>query len=269
MFSKRHSAILRGVFMKHLLATTAILLAAGTPAFAQTATSTSAGIASSKSAAGAVAIGGGNAAGGSAQSTINIAAQPAQTSSTSVQTINQHESGTITQRNVPAVFAPGLSAAGLETCLGSISGGGAFVGTGFSFGTSIPDPGCAARLDARTLWSMGLKKAAVARLCLNVDIYNSMPEVCVQYLPQTSAAPAGYAPAPEYSGGPVMVTMRSSGETRLCNDYNVSTQRCRVWAKGAVAAVHHPHKRVAAVTKPAVPTPPSSAVAESTEGNNK
>ena len=35
-----------------------------------------------------------------------------------------------------------------------------------SFGTTIPDPACAARLDARTLWSMGLKKAAVARLAL-------------------------------------------------------------------------------------------------------
>ena len=69
-------------------------------------------------------------------------------------------------RIVPSIVAPGLAAAGLETCLGSVSGGGAFVGTGFSFGTTIPDPGCAARLDARTLWSMGLKKAAVARLCL-------------------------------------------------------------------------------------------------------
>ena len=50
----------------------------------------------------------------------------------------------------------------------------------------------AARLDARTLWSMGLKKAAVARLCLNDDIYRAMPEVCRQYLPP----PAPRYPAP-------------------------------------------------------------------------
>ena len=87
-------------------------------------------------------------------------------------------------RTCRALFSPGLAAAGLETCLGSVSAGGAFVGTGFSFGTTIPDPGCAARLDARTLWSMGLKKAAVARLCLNGDIYRAMPEVCDKYLPQ-------------------------------------------------------------------------------------
>ena len=60
-----------------------------------------------------------------------------------------------TVKNVPSIVAPGLAAAGLETCLGSVSGGGAFVGTGFSFGTTIPDPGCAARLDARTLVEHG------------------------------------------------------------------------------------------------------------------
>lgn len=213
-----------------LLSTTAILLiAASSPAFAQsTAVGTGVGVARSNSQSGAVAIGS-NGQGGSSAATVNIAAQPAQTS-TSVQ-----ESGTVTQRNVPAVFAPGLAAAGLETCLGSVSGGGAFVGTGFSFGTSIPDPGCAARLDARTLWSMGLKKAAIARLCLNPDINRAMPEVCVQYLPRPVAAPVVYAQTPEqvYSGGPVWLTMRATGISRLCNDYNPSTQRCRVWAKGS------------------------------------
>jgi hypothetical protein len=33
-----------------------------------------------------------------------------------------------------------------------------------------------ARLDTWTLWSTGLKKAAVERLCLNGDIYRAMPE---------------------------------------------------------------------------------------------
>jgi hypothetical protein len=44
---------------------------------------------------------------------------------------------------------------------------------------------------------MGLKKAAVARLCLNGDIYRAMPEVCVQYLPKPTPppVPARYAQA--------------------------------------------------------------------------
>src|SRR5215469_14891926 len=108
-----------------------------------------------------------------------------------------------TVRNVPGIIAPGLAAAGLETCLGSVSGGGAFVGTGFSFGTTIPDPGCAARLDARTLWSFGLKKAAVARLCLNPDINYAMPEVCVKYLPP---------PAPVYLAAPLLSTRYAQAE---------------------------------------------------------
>jgi hypothetical protein len=150
-----------------------------------------------------------------------------------------------TIKNVPSVFAPGLTAAGLETCLGSISGGGAFVGTGISFGTTIPDPACAARLDARTLWSMGLKKAAVARLCLNGDIYRAMPEVCDKYLPRAPApppppVPARYAQAEAsdeqpYTGGDIWLVDGNTGKNRLCNDYDVGQQRCRVWAR----TVHH------------------------------
>jgi hypothetical protein len=146
---------------------------------------------------------------------------------------------------VPNAYAPGLAAAGLETCLGSVSGGGSALGWGATFGTTIPDPGCAARLDARTLWSMGLKKAAVARLCLTPDIYRSMPEVCAMYMPRqpeggfavllstltpSSAQAAEAEPAP-YSGGPVEVRIRSTGALRMCNDYDVNRQRCRVWAR--------------------------------------
>ena len=122
-------------------------------------------------------------------------------------------------------------------------------GPDFSFGTTIPDPGCAARLDARTLWSMGLKKAAVARLCLNGDIYRAMPEVCIKYLP--SPAPGYPAPPPvptptrfveveasdeqPYTGGDIWLVEGASGKNRLCNNYDVVQQSCRVWAHVA----HH------------------------------
>jgi hypothetical protein len=152
-----------------------------------------------------------------------------------------------TVKNVPSVVAPGLAAAGLETCLGSVSGGGAFLGTGFSFGTSIPDPGCAARLDARTLWSMGLKKAAVARLCLNGDIYRAMPEVCDKYMPPPAPGYPALLPVPTryaqaepsreqlYPVGDIWLVDGATGKNRLCSDYDVAQQRCRVWAH----TVHH------------------------------
>ena len=240
--------------------TTAALMAASaiTPCFAQTAVGV--GVARSDAAAisgsRSTAIGGGNATGGNARASSNptqnltISGPPASTTST----INNE--GTSTVRNVPSVFAPGLAAAGLETCLGSVSGGGSFVGTGFSFGTTVPDPGCAARLDARTLWSMGLKKAAIARLCLNPEINRAMPEVCGTYLPQ----PSGYylsANANDYKGGPIMLVEGSTGRDRLCNNYDVSHQRCRAW-DGAVmhhvAAKQQPHvakQKMAASPAPA------------------
>src|SRR5258708_22688006 len=170
-----------------------VCLIATSAAIAQQATGVGVGtgVSSSNSQSGAVAISGqGGYASGNGTSastlTINSAAPPAVTPSTVNQNltgtsnVNQNLTGTSTVKNVPAVFAPGLSAAGLETCLGSISGGGSAIGWGASFGTTIPDPGCNARLDARTLWSFGLKKAAVAPLFLCVDVYRSMPEVCAK-----------------------------------------------------------------------------------------
>jgi hypothetical protein len=222
--------------MTRLLVIAAMTIMACSPAMAQSATGVGVGIASSssQSAARATAIGGGNAAAQGGQGGNGMASVTLNSNTPAVQTINSVASGTQTLRNVPTEFAPGLTAAGLETCLGSISGGGAFVGTGFSFGSTIPDPGCAARLDARTLWSMGLRKAAVARLCLMGDVYRSMPDICQMYLPAQPgyvvAASTAAEAAPEYTGGPVEVRLRSTGEVKMCNDYDVNRHRCRVWA---------------------------------------
>jgi hypothetical protein len=231
--------------MKRLLLAAIVAMAASGPACPQssTTTGTGVGIGSSASSSQATSGQGGMAVGvgGNPSATIN---------SNSTVPANQ------TVKNVPSVFSPGLAAAGLETCLGSVSGGGAFLGTGLSFGTTIPDPGCAARLDARTLWSMGLKKAAVARLCLNDNIYRAMPDVCDKYLPPPAPGyrapqpiPTGYAQAEAseeqpYTGGDIWLVEGATGKNRLCNDYDVTQQRCRVWAH----TVHHsaPKKKAAA-----------------------
>jgi hypothetical protein len=212
--------------MKRLLLAAIVAMAAGGPAWPQSSTTgTGVGIAGSTSSSQAI-----SGQGGTATLTSNSTVPAKQT-----------------VKNVPSVIAPGLTAAGLETCLGSVSGGGSIVGTGFMFGATIPDPGCAARLDARTLWSMGLKKAAVARLCLNGDIYRAMPEVCDLYLPKPAPGypaslpvPARYAQAEAseeqpYTGGDIWLVEGATGKNRLCNDYDVAQQRCRVWAH----TVHH------------------------------
>jgi hypothetical protein len=206
-------------------------MAASAPAWAQSSTATGTGVGVAKSTSTSQAISGQGGTG------IGVGGNP---SATIISSSNVPAEQTV--KNVPSISAPGLAAAGLETCLGSVSGGGAVVGTGFSFGTTIPDPGCAARLDARTLWSMRLKKAAVARLCLNGDVYRAMPDVCDHYLPApppgNSALPlvrAHYAQAQASEQQPsairdIWLVGGAIGKKRLCNEYDVTQLRCHVWA---------------------------------------
>lgn len=65
----------------------------------------------------------------------------------------------------PTTVAPGLAAAGVETCLGSASGGLSLMGGGFTFGSTKVDEGCTIRLLARQLFAFGFKTAAVALMC--------------------------------------------------------------------------------------------------------
>jgi hypothetical protein len=123
------------------------------------------------------------------------------------------------------------------------------------------------------MWSMGLKKAAVARLCLMSDIYRSMPEVCVLYLPQPPSgyiSPVALAPASDmtYSGGPILLVEGSTGKNRLCNDYDEAHQRCRKWA---YIVSHHPPKKKMAVniTPAAQPAEPIARSADSGSAETK
>jgi hypothetical protein len=131
---------------------------------------------------------------------------------------------------------------------------------------------------------MGLKKAAVARLCLNTDIYHAMPEVCAVYLPPAqptgfslfaSSVPVTYAPAEEpYRGGAILLVEGKTGKDRLCADYDEARQRCRVWASGVT---HHASKPKAKIVMGTVPIPaakPSAKVetpppVEITEGKSQ
>lgn len=219
--------------MRKHCAVAVFLCLLASPAFSQTSTGVGVGVAnsSSNSAANSVAIGGGNATGGRAtggRSSSSLTVNNNGTPNGTVTGVNTNLSGTSTVKNVPAVFAPGLTAAGLETCLGSVSGGASAIGFGATFGTTIPDPGCAARLDARTLWSMGLKKAAVARLCQMQGIYDSMPEICVQYMPRVAYAQASVGAS--VGNGRIELIDGKTGQPRWCDRYNAAKQRCLAWA---------------------------------------
>ena len=65
----------------------------------------------------------------------------------------------------PTVVAPGLAAAGIETCLGSASAGLSVMGGGLTYGSTMVDSGCTIRLLARQLFAFGFQKAALALMC--------------------------------------------------------------------------------------------------------
>ena len=266
----------------HIRLAAALACLAATPSYAQnaTATGTGVGVSESNSAAGAVAISGAGGRGGNSSLTIN---NPANTTSTvnsnisgsTTSNINQHvsgrtetvTSGTQTVKNVPLVAAPGLSSAGLETCLGSASGGVGIAGFGVSGGSTYKDEDCTARLDSRTLFAMGLKGAAVARLCVRPDIWRSMPDICARYWPVGQPYPQGIvvaaplvAPSGTYMSATIEVIDGKSGRTRPCSNYSETKQKCHQWADAApvkrrVAALTPPAKPVAKQVKPKIDPP--------------
>src|SRR5580658_5395409 len=74
----------------------------------------------------------------------------------------------------PTTVAPGLAAAGIETCLGSASGGLSLMGGGFTFGSTKVDEGCTIRLLARQLFAFGFQKAALALMCQDERVAAAM-----------------------------------------------------------------------------------------------
>lgn len=222
---------------RSLLALT--LLVCSTPALAQktTAVGVGTGIAKSSSQSGAVAISGQGGQGGNSSLTVNNPANVNSTvSGTTTSNINQRVSGTQTVKNVPSVVAPGLAAAGLETCLGSASGTVSAIGFGIGGGSTYADEGCQARLDSRTLYAYGLKAAAVARLCQRADIFRSMPDICAKYWPEGMPYPAGIVIAPQ-AGVAVLMSTNSmriidgrDGVEKDCINYNAPRQKCMRWA---------------------------------------
>lgn len=78
------------------------------------------------------------------------------------------------QRQAPAIVAPGLAAAGIESCLGSTSIGGAGPGFGVTIGSTTVDRGCNLRLFSRTLHALGHREAATQILCNDPEVAQAL-----------------------------------------------------------------------------------------------
>jgi hypothetical protein len=121
-----------------------------------------------------------------------VYAQGATTSSGAMSMVNVSDpppSSSTTNHLVtpPTTVAPGLAAAGVETCLGSASGGISLMGGGFTFGSTKVDEGCTIRLLARQLFAFGFKTAALALMCQDDRVALAM---------QTAGTPCPEPPAP-------------------------------------------------------------------------
>ncbi len=105
-------------------------------------------------------------------------AQQIGTSSGATSSINitNPSSTTSTNRLItpPTVAAPGLTASGVETCLGSTSAGLSLMGGGLTFGRTMVDDGCTIRLLARQLFAFGMQKAALALMCQDERVAAAM-----------------------------------------------------------------------------------------------
>jgi hypothetical protein len=132
--------------------------------------------------------------------TLLLIASPAyaQTTSGSMAVINSSEPASTTNRviSAPTVVAPGLAAAGVETCLGSASGGLSAMGGGVTFGTTTVDEGCTIRLLARQLYAFGFQHAALALMCEDKHVVVAMYAAgspCPRVLPIAAAEPAPHS----------------------------------------------------------------------------
>jgi len=76
--------------------------------------------------------------------------------------------GTQIIRNTPSVSGPPLVSSN-DTCMGSASGSANIPGFGLSVGKTYTDANCVMLKNARELWNMGMKGAAMARMCMDAE----------------------------------------------------------------------------------------------------
>lgn len=89
---------------------------------------------------------------------------------------NVSNPGTVTAKvyNVPTMYAPGLTAAGSDVCLGSVSASGSILGLGLAGGGTYVDENCVLLKNSQRMASLGFGNAAVVMMLQNKDIEKAM-----------------------------------------------------------------------------------------------
>ena len=82
--------------------------------------------------------------------------------------------GSSSEIPVGSAISPSYMSSGMDTCLKGTGGSLQTVGVGFSSGSYKVDPNCDRRRDSKLLADLGMKVAAVARMCESVEVWRSM-----------------------------------------------------------------------------------------------
>ena len=85
---------------------------------------------------------------------------------------NVNNPSTVTAKvyNVPTMYAPGLTAAGSDVCLGSVSASGSILGLGLAGGGTYVDENCVMLKNSQRMATLGFGNAAVVMMLQNKDI---------------------------------------------------------------------------------------------------
>jgi hypothetical protein len=100
--------------------------------------------------------------------------------------LNSNVPGTTTAKiySVPTMYAPGLTAAGSDVCLGSVSASGSILGLGLAGGGTYVDDNCVLLKNSQRMAALGFGNAAVVMMLQNKDIESairtSSPSVYLQ-----------------------------------------------------------------------------------------
>lgn len=123
----------------------------------------------------AFADGGANSQEGSLNTYNNGSTVSSNNTTTDTSTTNHYNgAGSSSEMPVGSAISPSYMSNGMDTCLKGSGGSLQTVGVGISSGEYEVDPNCDRRRDAKLLSDLGMKVAAVARMCEDDIVWKAM-----------------------------------------------------------------------------------------------
>ena len=134
------------------------------------------------------------------------AADPIVTNSTSTSTVTTSTDSKSTVRtNPPSAISPSINASNSDLCMVGVSGAVQTQILGISTGQAYTDENCMRLKNAKVLYDMGMKVAAVALMCQTRSVYDAMRFAgtpCPIYSPTTGEGLIGQEATKEWRLNP-------------------------------------------------------------------